>query len=279
MANIENVHCWDISNLNYRDIFHTLTSWANTPGFGVIKREILKHFGTFKGLRFVELGAGIGKMSILMDILGGQTTLIDYNENALKKAQEVQGFFGCEPDLLLENALALPASICDQYDVVMSFGVAEHFLGEQRIAIFHSHRNLAKEHGIVVISVPNALGLCYRLSHGIRKALGKWPRGLPEVPFTRKELKNIALRAGLTDIRISGGDRFLRDFDYFLIGNTKQAIRKYIFRKKGIESRAFSEDNPREKLREIILRNDASPGFLDNYLSYPLILTACKPHC
>jgi hypothetical protein len=218
-------------------------------------------------------------MSILMDILGGKTTLIDYNENALKKARKVHDFFGCKPDLLLENALELPASICGQYDVVMSFGVAEHFLGEQRIEIFHSHRKLAKEHGVVVISAPNALGLCYRLSHGIRKALGKWPRGLPEVPFNRIELKNIALRAGLTDIRISGGNRFLRGFDYFLIGNTKQAIRKYILRKKGKESRTFSEDNPREKLREIILRNDVSPGFLDNYFSYPLILTACKPHC
>jgi SAM-dependent methyltransferase len=279
MANIDNVHCWNISNLNYGDIYNTMTSWARTPGFGVIKREILKRFGTFEGLRFVELGAGIGKMSILMDILGGETTLIDYNENALKKAREVHDFFGCEPYLLLEDALALPESICGQYDVVMSFGVAEHFLGEQRIAIFHSHRNLAKEHGIVVISVPNAWGIWYRFSHGIRKILGKWPRELPEVPFNRNELKNIALKAGLTDIRISGGDRFLSDFDYFLIGNTKRAIQKYVLRKKVKESRTFSEDNPREKLREIILHNDASPGFLDNYLSYPLILTACKSQC
>ena len=215
-------------------------------------------------------------MSILMDILGGQTTLIDYNENALKKAQEVQGFFGCEPDLLLENALALPASIFGQYDVVMSFGLAEHFLGEQRTAIFHSHHKLAKKHGIVVISVPNALGLSYRLSHGVRKALGKWPKGLPEVPFTRKELKNIALKVGLTDILISGGNRFLWDFNYFLIGNTKQAIRRYIFRKKDIESRLFTEDRPREKLREIMLHNDATSGFLDNYLSYPLLLIAYR---
>jgi hypothetical protein len=276
MANIDNVHCWDISNLNYGDIFHTLTSWANTPGFGVIKREILKHFGTFKGLRFVELGAGVGKMSILMDILGGQTTLIDYNENALKKAQEVQGFFGCEPNLLMESALALPASICGQYDVVMSFGLAEHFSGEERTAIFHSHHKLAKKHGIVVISVPNALGLSYRLSHGVRKALGKWPKGLPEVPFTRKELKNIALSIGLTDIRISGGNRFLWDFNYFLIGNAKQAIRRHIFKKKDVKSQLSTEDNPRDKLREIMLHNDARPGFLDDYLSYPLSLIAFR---
>jgi hypothetical protein len=270
MANIDNVHCWDISSLNYGDIFHTLTSWADTPGFGVIKREILKHFGTFRGLRFVELGAGIGKMSILMDILGGQTTLIDYNESVLKRVHEVQGFFGCEPDLLLENALALPASICGQYDVVMSFGLAEHFLGEERTAIFHSHHKLAKKHGIVVISVPNALGFSYRLSHEISKVLGKWPKGLPEVPFTRKELKNIALRIGLTDIRISGGNRFLWDFNYFLIDNAKQAIRRHIFRKKNVKSQLSTEDNPRDALRKIMLHNDIRPGFLDNYLSYTL---------
>ncbi len=91
------------------------------------------------------------------------------------------------------------------------------------------------------------------------------------MPFKRNELKNIALRAGLKDIRISGGDSFLKDFDYFLIGNAKQAVRKYILRKNDKESRTLSEDNPREKLREIILNNDASPGFIDDYLSYPLI--------
>jgi len=279
MTNIDNIHCWNINNLDYIDIYSALASWANTPGLGIIKHEIMKHFGTFEGLRFVELGAGIGKMSILMDILGGQTTLIDYNQNVLRKAREAQAFFGCKPEILMENALELPSSIYRQYDVVMSFGLAEHFLGEERIAIFHSHHDLAKKHGMVVIWVPNALGICYRLSHGTRKALGKWPKGLPEVPFTRKELKNIASRVGLTDIRIFGGDRFLRDFNYFLIGNTKQAIRRYIFREKSTKSRVFIEDHHREKLREIMLRNDASPGFIDNYLSYPLALIARRPHC
>jgi len=278
MTKIDNIHPWNINNLDYIDIYSALASWANTPGFGIIKREILKHFGTFEGLRFIELGSGIGKMSILMDIMGGQTTLIDYNENVIRKAHEVQAFFGCKPEILMENALSLPASIYGQYDVVMSFGLAEHFLGEERIAIFHAHHKLVKKHGMVVIWVPNALGICYRLSHGIIKALGKWPKRLPEVPFTRKELKNIALRVGLTGIRIFGGDRLLRDFDYFLISNTKQAIRKYIFREKGRESRIFIEDRPREKLREIMLCNDNSLGFLDNYLSYPLVLIACKPY-
>ena len=279
MTNIDNIHFWNINNLDYIDIYSTLTSWANTPGLGIIKREILKHFGTFEGLRFVELGAGIGKMSIFMDILGGQTTLIDFNETVIRTAREIQAFFRCKPEILMENALALPASLCGQYDVVMSFGLAEHFLGEERIAIFHSHHYLAKKHGMVVICVPNTLGICYRLSHGIRKVLGKWPKGLPEVPFTRKELKNIASKVGLMDIRIFGGDRLVQDFDYFLIGNTKQAIQRYIFREKGVESRVFIEDHPREKLQEIMLGNDASPGFLDNYLSYPLVLTACNPHC
>ncbi len=279
MTNIDNIHCWNINNLDYIVMYSALASWANTPGLGIIKREILKHFGTFEGLRFVELGAGSGKMSILMDILGGQTTLIDYSENMLRKAREMHDFFECKPEILMENALALPASLCGQYDVVMSFGLAEHFLGEERSAIFHSHHYLAKKHGMVVICVPNVFGICYRLSHGIRKVLGKWPKGLPEVPFTRKELKNIASKVGLMDIRISGGNRFLRDIDYFLINNIKQGIRRYIFREKGAEPRVSIEDHPREKLREIILRNDASPGFLDNYLSYLLVLTACKPHC
>lgn len=278
MTNIDNVHCWNISNIDYGDVYYSLASWANTPGFAIIKREILKHYGEFENIRFAELGAGIGKMSILMNILGGITTLIDYNENALEQARKVQHFFGCKPDFLLENALALPKSICGQYDVAMSFGLAEHFLGDKRSAIFRSHYSLLKENGMVVIWVPNALGLFYRVSHGIRKALRKWPKELPEVPFTRKELKNVASRVGLMDIRIFGGERFLRDFNYFIVSNTRQTIRKYILRNKGAKSRLLTEDRSREKIREIILDNDAESGFLDNYFSYPLILIACKSH-
>jgi len=278
MTNIDNVHLWNINNIDYSEIYRRLTSWANTPGFRIIKREILKHFGAFENIRFAELGAGIGKMSILMNILGGITTLIDYNESALQQARKVQHFFGCKPDILLENALALQESICGQYDVAMSFGLAEHFLGDKRSAIFRSHYNLLKENGMVVIWVPNALGLFYRVSHGIRKALRKWPKELPEVPFTRKELKNVASRVGLMDIRIFGGGRFLRDFNYFIVGNTRQAIRKYILRNKGAKSRLFTEDRSREKIREIMLHNYAEQGFLDNYFSYPLILIACKSH-
>ena len=70
MTNIDNVHLWNINNIDYSDIYSRLTSWANTPGFRIIKREILKHFGAFENIRFAELGAGIGKMSILMNILG-----------------------------------------------------------------------------------------------------------------------------------------------------------------------------------------------------------------
>jgi 2-polyprenyl-3-methyl-5-hydroxy-6-metoxy-1,4-benzoquinol methylase len=77
-----------------------LVSWANTPGSGIIKREILKHFGTFEGLRFVKLGAGIGKMSIFLDILGGQATLIDFNKTVIRKAREIQPFFGCKLAIL-----------------------------------------------------------------------------------------------------------------------------------------------------------------------------------
>jgi len=276
MKNIDNVHHWDIDSLEYSEIYRDLRSWANTSGFRIMKREILNHFKTFEKIRFVELGAGIGKMSILMNILGGKTTLIDYNKSAIEQAEKAQRFFGCAPEFLLENALALPQSIYGQYDVVMSFGVAEHFLRKERTAIFHSHHNLAKNNAMVIIWVPNAFGLCYRVSHGIRKALGKWPKGLTEVPFTRKELKSIASKVGLKNIKTFCGGRFLRDFNYFLVSNLSEAIRKYLLRKKDERPLLHIEDNPREKLEEIMSHNETAQGFLDKYFSYPLFLIAFK---
>ena len=43
MANIDNVHCWDISNLNYGDIFHTLASWANISAIDLDLLFATKH--------------------------------------------------------------------------------------------------------------------------------------------------------------------------------------------------------------------------------------------
>lgn len=157
MKNNDNVHHWDIDSIEYSEIYRDLRSWANTPGFRIMKREILNHFKTFEKIRFVELGAGIGKMSIL-----------------------------------------------------------------------------------------------------------------------RRELKSIASKVGLKNIKIFCGGRFLRDFNYFLVSNVSGAIRKYLLRKKDERPLLHIEDNPREKLGEIMSHNETAQGFLGKYFSYSLFLIAYK---
>jgi len=76
--------------------------WRNTAfDSGIVKRHlrsnrwkkiskrVRNHFGSFKGLRVVELGSGRGTESLLMALHGADVTLVDNSNTALKRAKEL----------------------------------------------------------------------------------------------------------------------------------------------------------------------------------------------
>ena len=80
--------------------------------------------------------------------------------------------------------------------MVMSFGLVEHFLGNDRLRVFRAHKELVNDKGLIIISVPNKLSLPYQYWMSKSKRLGKWIYGT-EVPFSRSEVKILAENSGI----------------------------------------------------------------------------------
>ncbi len=92
---------------------------------------IRERFGTFEGLSVIEIGAGRGTNAALMAQRGAQVTVLDDSDSALERAKRLFDALALDVELVNDDALDLPDSLRDRFDVSMSFGLAEHFLDER----------------------------------------------------------------------------------------------------------------------------------------------------
>jgi 2-polyprenyl-3-methyl-5-hydroxy-6-metoxy-1,4-benzoquinol methylase len=225
------------------------------------EKEILKRFGSFVGLKMAEIGSGEGTYALLCARRGAHVTMIDYSEQALQRAQslftQVRGG-ATEPIFVQADALRLPPELHGQFDVTMSFGLTEHFLGEERLAINKAHIDLLRPGGVAFISVPNAHNIPYRLYMFAAKRLGRWGVG-EEYPYTRKELEQICKQLRIRNYYFFG-DSFLKSFSLI---NPVQLLR--VLLKK--ERKPRTEKDARRDI----------PSILDEHYSYALVLVARKP--
>lgn len=110
----------------------------------ILKREL----GDIRGIEVVEIGSGMGLNSLSLALLGAKITLVDYSEIALKNAAVLFQHYGLHPTLINSNIFELDESFRSKFDVCMSFGLAEHFVGEQRENVFRVHYDLVKGGGV-----------------------------------------------------------------------------------------------------------------------------------
>jgi 2-polyprenyl-3-methyl-5-hydroxy-6-metoxy-1,4-benzoquinol methylase len=168
-----------------------------------IEERVRARFGGFEGLDVIEIGAGAGTNAAAMAKRGASATVLDYSPNALAKARELFEANGVEGEFVQANALDLPEKIRGRFDIAMSFGLNEHFTGEERDGIFRAHLDALREGGVAIISIPNARNAPYRASKWLAERTGRWKLGV-EVPFTRRELEAICGRLGVTDPEFFG---------------------------------------------------------------------------
>ena len=89
------------------------------------------------------------------------------------------------------------------FDVSMSFGLAEHFTGEKRIKIIKTHFDVLKKEGITFISVPNKFNPPYQINKTLFQLFGFWKVG-EEHPFSPKELINLSNSLGKKSFTFGG---------------------------------------------------------------------------
>lgn len=183
--------------------------WVNRESHGVragkIFAYIREHLGDPAALRTIEVGSGAGVYSLLLARQNASVTLLDYSPQALALAEAYFSKAGlrdrCNP--VLGDALRLSDDLKGRFDVALSFGTVEHFRYPERLQIAQAHVDLVKPGGVVVISVPNRMFLPHETLKLLLQRTGKWGLGY-EGAFTRGELRNVATRLGLRDVKIVG---------------------------------------------------------------------------
>jgi SAM-dependent methyltransferase len=155
------------------------------------ERLILERFGTFAGLDVVEIGAGRGLNALLFAVRGARVTLIDRTELALEQARWLFDQHGVDFTPVVADALRLSPRTKGSFDVAMSYGLCEHFLGRRRRRIVGVHLDLLRYGGLALIGVPNRRCPPYRLWKAVLTRRGTWPLGTEE-PFTAGELEHLA---------------------------------------------------------------------------------------
>jgi len=213
----------------------------------------------FSGLKIVEIGGGTGTYSAIMAQKGAQVTIIDYSVKALEASKAMCRLHNVNGEWLCINALNLPESMYNLYDVSMSYGTAEHFSGNERSQIIQSHINLIRPGGLAIISVPNAWNIPYRIWKYKLEKQGRWDWG-EEYPFTRNELKRICMDNNWKVFYFMG-DSLIWSLNYLNFLRPSRVIRKCL-------------KLPLPTTYRFPSTRYGTP--LDQYLSYSLILVIKK---
>jgi 2-polyprenyl-3-methyl-5-hydroxy-6-metoxy-1,4-benzoquinol methylase len=164
-------------------------------------------YGTLEKRSVIEVGAGMGTNALCMAIQRARVSILDIDSVALQRAGELFALFQVTPQLIQRNLFdPLEPGLADGFDVVMSFGLAEHFVGSDRLLCIQRHFEIARPGGLVIISVPNGSSFLTRFDAALIALARRWHWGwqlfskqkernwVIEVPFTRKELQSLGAR-------------------------------------------------------------------------------------
>jgi len=185
---------------------NALHNMLNSSYYIGIQNFLEKKFGSLEGINTVELGCGRGVASAALATQGANVTLVDLSDAALTSAKEFYANNGLNtPNCNQADVFNLPSNLEGKFDVVSSFGLVEHFEGEERLEVFKSHVKILRAGGCAVILVPNRQYLPGQFYKFISERLGTWPYGF-ERDFTPRELLKIGQLAGLTDCKIIGSE-------------------------------------------------------------------------
>ena len=216
---------WRETQLTQEGVRRKFERERKTLRWKAIRDAFRAHFGTLNGLRTIELGAGTGDISLLLASEGAEPTLLDANERALTIARLQFGVFNYSASFITGDFFNLDPVLIGQFDAAVSYGVVEHFEGNDRLLACKSHVQVLRPGGMVAISVPNARCLPYRINKWWEETTGKWAWGL-EIPYTRQELGEVAHKIGLKSWFIHGSS-FLRDWDQFLFMPVTSRVTRY----------------------------------------------------
>jgi 2-polyprenyl-3-methyl-5-hydroxy-6-metoxy-1,4-benzoquinol methylase len=120
-----------------------------------VQRDLIEQrYGDIKGLDVIEVGAGRSTNALLYALAGATATVIDISPKALELSRERFAEHGLAVHTIEADVFDLPDELRSSFDVSMSFGLCEHFLGERRSGVVAAPLELLRPRGGALINVP-----------------------------------------------------------------------------------------------------------------------------
>lgn len=221
--------------------------------------KIIKRSGIdYEHLKIAEVGCGTGTFSLLFALLGASVTLIDNNEKVIKNTKKIYELYECKADFLKVNCLE-PAEggLKEQFDIVVSGGLAEHFQGADRKKCIDFHKQLVKPDGFIYVGTPNALSLPYWIVRIYRYLAHTWRISI-EKPFTYMEFNKIAKGLDFQNTYVVGNNSIfndIKDYSRGLLSAIAESLPKSIYKSLRRGKRKIKRNikglNPQEKSFDI----------------------------
>ena len=130
----------------------------------------------FEGRRILEAGAGSGRISLRLAILGARVAAIDTAPQAIKHIREIFQNEGVGADISEGSIYEIPFPD-GVFDVVWNAGVLEHFTPEEQTLALREMSRVCRPGGLVLTLNPYRFSLLYRLGKWLSERLGMWPYG------------------------------------------------------------------------------------------------------
>lgn len=163
------------------------------------------------GVSVIELGGGGGSFLLPFARLGCICYAVDFSEVGLERARQLFTEQGHELNVIVGDLMQIGPSLKHRFDVAVSYGLCEHFRGDERLAMIKAHVELLSPSGVAMLSVPNRLSPAYQLWWRAARVLTRMGLAsrldvniIDEWAFSPGELARMCEAAGLDRVAIVG---------------------------------------------------------------------------
>jgi 2-polyprenyl-3-methyl-5-hydroxy-6-metoxy-1,4-benzoquinol methylase/GT2 family glycosyltransferase len=179
MSDIQQKQVWD-------QLWTGKVSYEWDPLSQAIYEAIVVRVKGTSSKNMMEAGSGTGKISLRFANEGADITLVDYSEQALLNSREAFRQMNLTGSFVLSDIRSM--NIPDNsFDTTWNAGVLEHFSFEERVNILKEMARVTKPEGLVLVLVPNAKCLPYRVGKAFAETNGTWMYGIEEPVMSLQE--------------------------------------------------------------------------------------------
>jgi len=150
---------------------------------------LIKEIEPVAGKAILDVGAGTGRVDVLLAQAGAKLTLLDIADTSIAFCRNTFHRFSLEGTFIVLDMFEIPNAemLKEQFDVVFSSGVIEHYSEQEQETILANMAYCCKPGGLVINFAPSYRGTIYRHTKEMLEKAGQWKFG---VEFPVKTLQH-----------------------------------------------------------------------------------------